>query len=64
MEDKQLSYFDQLPDTLQGLNLYKNYAERQMKSNNSQNKKFEKLIAECERRITIKEKGAKNDNTT
>ena len=51
---------DELPDTIQGINNYKNYAINQIKKNNTANKRLDKLIAECEERIRAKEKEKEN----
>jgi hypothetical protein len=55
-----MSMFDDIPHTLQGCILFKAYAEKKIKSNNLENKRLDKIIAECERRIEVKEKENKN----
>ncbi len=58
--EKKPKYFEEVPDTLQGLTLYKMYAESKIKSNLRQNKKLEKLLGECIERIAKKEKDVNN----
>jgi hypothetical protein len=56
------SMFDDIPETEQGLILFKNYGEKQIKVLNNDIKRMGKLLAECERRLDVikRSKGAEN----
>jgi len=49
--------FNDLPDTITSLTLYISYAADQIKRNFAHNRKLEKQITECERRLSVKQKG-------
>jgi len=49
---------DEIPETLQGIKLYRAYAINQIDQNNLNNKRLERLIVICDQRIEAKEKGA------
>ena len=55
-----MNMFDDIPETLQGCMLYRDYALKKIKLNKLEDKRLEKIITECERRISVKEKGATN----
>jgi len=48
---------EKLPETLQGLVNFRRYAVNQIKKNLIINKRLEKQIVECDKRIEAKEKG-------
>ena len=55
-----MSMYDDIPHTLQGLKLFEAYAKKKIHSNKLENKRLEKIMAECQRRTEVKEKENKN----
>jgi len=50
-----------VPDTMQGLIVYRDYCINQCKRNLNENRRLEELLAECERRIEAKKEKEKQN---